>query len=85
MRRDPELGNFLWIYSSQESGKALETIDINSWLKNNPKNREIDLEGVTVLNDIIYWITSHGRNKNAERKLLVINFLLVKLPMTALV
>lgn len=66
---DPELGNFLWIYSSQESGKALETIDINSWLKNNPKNREIDLEGVTVLNDIIYWITSHGRNKSAERKL----------------
>lgn len=66
---DSELGNFLWIYSSQESGKALETIDINSWLKNNPKNREIDLEGVTVLNDIIYWITSHGRNKSAERKL----------------
>ena len=49
---DPELGNILWIYSSQESGKALETIDINGWLKNNPKNREIDLEGVTVLNDI---------------------------------
>ncbi|MFM7715006.1 MAG: DUF3616 domain-containing protein, partial [Microcystis sp.] len=47
----------------------LETIDINSWLKNNPKNREIDLEGVTVLNDIIYWITSHGRNKSAEQKL----------------
>ena len=66
---DPELGNILWIYSSQESGKALKTIDINSWLKNNPKNKEIDLEGAAVLNDIIYWITSHGRNKNAERKL----------------
>ena len=66
---DPELGNILWIYSSQESGKALETIDINSWLKNNPENKEIDLEGVTVLNDIIYWITSHARNKDAKRKL----------------
>jgi hypothetical protein len=66
---DSELGNLLWVYSSQESGTALETIDINLWLKNNPNKKEIDLEGVTVLNDVIYWITSHGRNKKAEQKL----------------
>jgi hypothetical protein len=52
---DPKLGNFLWIYSSQESGKALETIDINSWLKNNPNNKEIDLEGAAVHNLLDYF------------------------------
>jgi hypothetical protein len=66
---DSELGNLLWVYSSQESGKALATLDINGWMKNNPNKKEIDLEGVTILNDLIYWITSHGRNNKAERKL----------------
>lgn len=66
---DKQLGNVLRVYNSQTSGEPLEIIDINSYFDNNPKRKEIDLEAVSELDGVIYWITSHGRNKDAEQKL----------------
>ncbi|MGB5962883.1 MAG: DUF3616 domain-containing protein [Coleofasciculaceae cyanobacterium] len=60
--------NILRVYSAHKSGAALEHIDINSYFTNNPKSKEIDIEAATELDGLIYWITSHGRNKKAELK-----------------
>ena len=63
---DEELGNLLRVYSSQESGKVTTLpISINEFVNT---RKEIDLEAVTELNDVIYWITSHGRNSSGEIK-----------------
>lgn len=60
--------NILRVYSAEESGKPQSTIDINNYFTNNPKTKEIDIEAATELNGLFYWITSHGRNKDRERK-----------------
>lgn len=66
---DKELGNMLRVYNSKASGNLLKVMDINDYFDNNPKHKEIDLEAVSELDGVIYWITSHGRNKDAEQKL----------------
>jgi hypothetical protein len=65
---DKDLGNVLRVYNSQMSGEPLEIIDINGYFENNLDNDEIDLEAVSELNGVIYWITSHGRSKKGNRK-----------------
>jgi hypothetical protein len=62
---DKDLGNVLRIYSSQISGEATKIIDLNGYVDT---KKEIDLEAVTELDGIIYWITSHGRNKDGQVK-----------------
>lgn len=65
---DKQLGNVLRVYNSQASDEPLEIIDINGYFDNNPDNEEIDLEAVSEVNGVIYWITSHGRSKKGKRK-----------------
>ena len=60
--------NILRVYSANESGKPRTIIDINNYFTNNPKKKEVDIEAATELNGLIYWITSHGRNKSRKRK-----------------
>jgi Protein of unknown function (DUF3616) len=60
--------NLLRVYSADASGKPLAIIDINNYFTNNPKKKEVDIEGATELNGLIYWITSHGRNKDGEKR-----------------
>jgi Protein of unknown function (DUF3616) len=60
--------NILRVYDSQISGHPVASIDIVSYFKNNPKNREVDIEAATLLNGTIYWIGSHGRNKKAKER-----------------
>jgi hypothetical protein len=60
--------NHLRVYSANESGLPIEIIDINDYFTNNLKKKEVDIEAATELNGLIYWITSHGRNKKRERK-----------------
>ena len=60
--------NLLRVYSADESGKPDTIIDINNYFPNNLKKKEVDIEAATELNGLIYWITSHGRNKDGERK-----------------
>ena len=60
--------NLLRVYSADESGKPDTIIDINNYFPNNLKKKEVDIEVATELNGLIYWITSHGRNKNGEQK-----------------
>lgn len=60
--------NILRVYDSTSSGKPLASIDINDYFTNNPKGKEVDIEAATLLNGTIYYITSHGRNKNAKER-----------------
>lgn len=60
--------NILKVYSSEKSGEAIENIDINNYFPNKPPDEEVDIEAATQLNGILYWITSHGRNKKGKRK-----------------
>jgi hypothetical protein len=60
--------NLLRVYSADESGKPRTIIDINNYFPNNLRKKEVDIEAATELKGLIYWITSHGRNKDGERK-----------------
>jgi hypothetical protein len=58
--------NILKVYRSDCSGGPVSGIlgrDLNDGFDNNPDNKEVDIEGAAQLGGVIYWITSHGRNK----------------------
>lgn len=61
--------NILRVYQAQKSGKPSQEIDLNHYFKNNSKKKEVDIEGAALLDGVVYWITSHGRNKDGELKL----------------
>jgi Protein of unknown function (DUF3616) len=61
--------NILRVYQAKESGKPTQEIDLNHYFKNNPKQKEVDIEGAALLEGVVYWITSHGRNKDGKLKL----------------
>jgi len=60
--------NLLRVYSANDSGTPFTTFDINNYFTDNSKKKEVDIEAATELNGLIYWITSHGRNKKGKRK-----------------
>ena len=57
--------NILRIYNKETSGFPTMTFDLNEFLGT---SKESDLEGAARVDDIIYWITSHGRNKSGKLK-----------------
>lgn len=63
--------NLLKVYRSDVSGGPVSGFsgeDVNDYFDNNPKNKEVDIEGAAQLGGIIYWITSHGRNKEGQSR-----------------
>lgn len=60
--------NILRVYSANKSDAKLEEVDINDYFHKSDPEKEVDIEAATKLNEYIYWITSHGRNKYGERK-----------------
>ena len=61
--------NILRIYQAKTSGKPSQEIDLNHYFQNNAKKKEVDIEGAALLDGVVYWITSHGRNKKGKLKL----------------
>jgi hypothetical protein len=57
--------NVLRVYARRESG-APQRFDLNSFLRPDEDHPEADIEGATRLGDLIYWIGSHGRNRNGK-------------------
>jgi len=57
--------NVLRVYRCNKPG-ALQNIDLSSFLKINPDHPEADIEGVTRLGQRLFWIASHGRNKEGK-------------------
>lgn len=54
--------NIFHLYSSNESGKFLESDSIFTELE------EIDIEGAAQIEDRVYWMASHSRNSGAEEE-----------------
>ena len=60
--------NVLRVYKADKSEKPVTEISIDHYFDNNPKGDEVDIEATAQLDGIIYWITSHGRNKSGKFK-----------------
>jgi hypothetical protein len=74
---DDEL-NRLLVYNLHTSGPEESSLELSNFLKlykknNSTKNKprkvtkEADLEGAARVGDVIYWISSHGRNRKGKR------------------
>jgi hypothetical protein len=58
--------NALRIYHAASGGLPVFARDLSRILKVDTKKPETDLEGACWLGDQIFWISSHGRNKEGE-------------------
>ena len=60
--------NLLRIYSLDEGkDQPVGQLDLGKFLgEDEEKPREADIEGCTQIGDTLYWITSHGRNKDGK-------------------
>jgi len=52
--------------STSKPGLPIFYYDLTSFLDIEPEHLEADIEGATRVAERIYWITSHGRNKDGE-------------------
>ena len=58
--------NLLRIYEEGTPNPLPGALDLNLFLNIDPKNPEADIEGATRIADRVYWIASHGANKNGK-------------------
>lgn len=58
--------NVLHKYSRSGPSKPLQLIPLGRFLQADRKHPEADVEGAARVGDVVYWITSHGRNKDGE-------------------
>jgi hypothetical protein len=60
--------NVLRVYKTTKGGLPLFSYDLTEFLDIEPEHQEADIEGSTSIDRRIYWITSHGRNKNGKMR-----------------
>lgn len=58
--------NVLRVYRRDESGTPMYSLDIASFLGVDDEHPEADIEAATAIGNRIYWVTSHGANKNGK-------------------
>ncbi len=58
--------NILRLYKISKGGLPLCSYDMTEFLGIEPEHPEADIEGATMIGRCIYWITSHGRNKDGK-------------------
>jgi hypothetical protein len=58
--------NILRIYDTGKAGQPVGSFDMTSFLDIEPDHPEVDIEAATRIGRRIYWITSHGRNKDGK-------------------
>jgi hypothetical protein len=58
--------NVLRIYDAAKGGPPVYSQDLSALLRVDRKKPETDLEGASWIGDHIYWISSHGRNREGE-------------------
>jgi hypothetical protein len=57
----------LRVYDRATGGAPVERTDVTAFLEpDDPGQTEADIEGAAQIGDRIYWIGSHGRNKNGK-------------------
>lgn len=60
--------NVLRVYKTNKPSLPVSSHDLSIFLAVDPEHPETDIEGATMVGDRIYWITSHGRNKNGKMR-----------------
>ena len=60
--------NILRVYKTGVGGLPQFSCDMTGFLDVEPEYPEADIEGATLVGDRIYWITSHGRNKDGKMR-----------------
>jgi hypothetical protein len=58
--------NVLRVYKIGGGDQPVFQYDLTVFLQVEPNQPEADIEGATQIGDRIYWITSHGRNKDGK-------------------
>jgi Protein of unknown function (DUF3616) len=58
--------NTLRLYDRDRSGGPVSATPLDAFLKVDQKRPEADLEGAAWLGDRIFWISSHGRNREGK-------------------
>lgn len=58
----------LRVYLKDSSGAPIWSTDLDRFLEVDPKHPETDIEGAARVGDLIFWITSHGRNQQGESR-----------------
>ncbi len=58
--------NTLRAYKTTQGGLPLFSYDMTGFLDIEPEQPEVDIEGATIIGQCIYWISSHGRNKDGK-------------------
>lgn len=60
--------NMLRIYRFDRPSGPVGTVEMGSFLQVEPEYPEADIEGAARAGERIYWITSHGRNKDGKER-----------------
>ena len=60
--------NRLRTYSRAKPGVPIQQVELGSFLQIGKGNAEIDLEGAAQVGNVVYWITSHARNRDGEAR-----------------
>jgi len=60
--------NVLRVYTIRGSGLPVFHCDLTRFLNIYPEHPEADIEGAAMIGDTIYWISSHGRNKDGKMR-----------------
>lgn len=71
--------NLLGIYRISQMNKPRGILDLNAFLYVDKKFPEADIEAAARAGDRIYWITSHGRNKDGKIRSSRYRFFAVKI------
>ena len=58
--------NELRVYRRDAGGAPLQTYSVAGFLNIDPRHPETDLECAARIGDVIYWMSSQGRNRNAK-------------------
>ena len=60
--------NILRVYKTDAGSQPVASFDLSPFIVDDPQRPEADIEAATTIGDRIYWITSHGRNKDGEMR-----------------
>lgn len=58
--------NTLRVYKTETKSLPISSFDLTKFLGTTSVYPEADIEAATIVDDRIYWITSHGRNKDGK-------------------
>jgi len=58
--------NVLRVYNTDRGAEPIFSHNLKAFLGVEPEQPEADIEGATMIGRRIYWITSHGRNKEGK-------------------